>query len=380
MSALRARALSAAALVAAAALAGCDLGPKEVVQTGYRGTGMQVPYDMDQLDAKAAGIAIPATLPPAGGSPPGPLPWQNVQVLNDISVAEFNRTMIAMSTWVAGTGNCAYCHNPANFASDTLANGEPIYTKVVARRMLQMTRHINSQYPQHVANTGVTCYTCHMGKPLPSGLWFYGSETDHLRHYLDRDGARVATAEMAPSNANRSSVKQAEWTYKLMISQSTSLGVNCTYCHNTRAFRSWEEAPPQRVTAYHGILMMRDLNTNFLAPLQPVYPDVRLGAMGDAPKAQCSTCHNGAYKPLYAAQMAKDYPAIWGRPDWNGVPFPGFYNDNGAGADSMVADSATTVPVNAASSAETAAAATPTAAVGSAVAGNGNGPGNAPRR
>jgi photosynthetic reaction center cytochrome c subunit len=50
---------------------------------------------------------------------------------------------------------------------------------------------------------------------------------------------------------------------------------------------------------------------------------VRLGAMGDAPKAQCSTCHNGVYKPLYAAQMAKHYPALWGRPDWNGKPFPG---------------------------------------------------------
>ena len=57
--------------------------------------------------------------------PAGPLPWQNVQVLNDISVGEFNRTMVAMSTWVAGTGNCAYCHNIANLASDTLPNGKP---------------------------------------------------------------------------------------------------------------------------------------------------------------------------------------------------------------------------------------------------------------
>ena len=47
------------------------------------------------------------------------------------------------------------------------------------------------------------------------------------------------------------------------------------------------------------------------------------GSMGDAPKAQCITCHNGNYKPLYGAQMAKHYPAIWGRADWNGAPFPG---------------------------------------------------------
>jgi photosynthetic reaction center cytochrome c subunit len=173
-------------------------------------------------------------LPPAGASPPGPLPWQNVQVLNDISVAEFNRTMIAMSTWVAGTGQLRLLPQPRQPRGRHAADGEPIYTKIVARRMIQMTRHINAQYSEHVANTGVTCYTCHLGKPLPNGLWFYASQNDYLRHYLDRDGARVITRQIEPTNANRSSVKQTEWTYALMISQSKSLGVNCTYCHNSR--------------------------------------------------------------------------------------------------------------------------------------------------
>jgi photosynthetic reaction center cytochrome c subunit len=314
------------------ALGACEVGSKDTVQVGYRGTAMEQTYNPGDLKAKFAQVKIPEAPPPAGASPPGPLPWKNVQVLNDISVAEFNRTMIAMSTWVAGTGNCAYCHNVAAFQDDTLPNGKPLYTKIVARRMLQMTRQINGQYAQHVGNTGVTCYTCHMGKPLPNGLWFYSSQTDYLRHYLDRDGARVITASVEPGNANRSSVKQTEWTYALMISQSRSLGVNCTYCHNTRQFSSWREAPPQRVTAYHGILMLRDVNQNYLAPLQPVYPAVRLGEMGDAPKAQCVTCHNGAYKPLYGAQMTKDFPALWGRPEWNGAPFPGIVN---MAADSM---------------------------------------------
>lgn len=348
MSALRARSMTVAALAAATlGLSACDLGKKETIQSGFRGTAMEQAYDMNRVDAAYSQVTIPEVLPPAGASPPGPLPWQNVQVLNDISVAEFNRTMIAMSTWVAGTGNCAYCHNLANLAADTLPSGEPIYTKIVARRMIQMTRHINAQYSEHVANTGVTCYTCHVGKPLPNGLWFYASQNDYLRHYLDRDGARVITRQIEPSNGNRSSVKQTEWTYALMISQSNSLGVNCTYCHNSRAFSSWEEAPPQRVTAYHGIMMMRDVNTNFLAPLEPVYPAVRLGAMGDAPKAQCITCHNGAYKPLYGAQMAKDYPAMWGRADWNGVPFPGLYGP-GARPDSLATDSTAVAPIDSA--------------------------------
>lgn len=295
----------------------------DTVQLGYRGVALEYNYTRGDLAKRFQQVKLPAPLPPAGESPPGPLPWRNVQVLNDVSVAEFNRTMIAMSTWVAGTGNCQYCHNIVNFASDTQPNGKTIYTKIVARRMLQMTRQINGQYSQHVKMTGVTCYTCHLGKPLPNGLWFYSSQTDYLRHYLDRDGARVVSQTVAPSPANRSSVKQTEWTHALMISQSRSLGVNCTYCHNTRQFASWTQAPPARVTAMHGIMMLRDVNSNYLAPLQSVFPAVRLGSMGDGPKAQCVTCHNGNYKPLFGAKMVKDYPALWGRPDWNGVPFPG---------------------------------------------------------
>lgn len=294
----------------------------DTVQLGYRGVALEYNYTRGDLKEKFAQVKLPPTLPPAGESPPGPLPWKNVQVLTDVSVAEFTRTMLAMSTWVAGTGNCAYCHNVANFASDTLANGKEIYTKIVARRMLAMTRQINGQFSNHVKQTGVTCYTCHLGKPVPNGLWYYGSQTDHLRHYLDRDGARVVSQTVAPSAANRSSVKQTEWTYALMISQSKSLGVNCTYCHNSRQFASWTQAPPARVTAFHGILMLRDINTNYLAPLHTVFPAVRLGAMGDAPKAQCATCHNGNYKPLFGAKMVRDYPALWGRAEWDGKPFP----------------------------------------------------------
>ncbi len=296
----------------------------DTVQIGYRGVALEYNYTRGDLRKRFQQVKLPVSLPPAGESPPGPLPWKNVQVLNDISVAEFNRTMIAMSTWVAGTGNCAYCHNLAagNFATDTMNNGKPIYTKLVARRMLQMTRQINGQYASHVKTTGVTCYTCHLGKPLPNGLWFYTSQTDYLRHYLDRDGARVVSQTVAPSAANRSSVKQTEWTHALMISQSRSLGVNCTYCHNTRQFASWTQAPPARVTAMAGIMMLRDINSNYLSPLQSVFPAVRRGAMGDAPKAQCLTCHNGNYKPLFGAKMARDYPALWGRTDWNGNPFP----------------------------------------------------------
>ncbi len=298
-------------------------GPKQIAQHGFRGVAMETNYDPDDIAKTAAYNQAPKPLPPA---PPGPMgQYKNVQVLTNISAAEFGRTMTAMSSWVAGgAGNCAYCHNTANFAADS-NKGQPIYTKLVARMMLRMTQRINSDYTQHVAGTGVTCYTCHRGQPLPNGLWFYSNENQILRHYLDRDDIRVQSHTVEPlpgAAANRTSIRQTYNTYALMVTQSKALGVNCTYCHNTRAMGSWEESTPKRVVALYGSAMLRDMNMNYLNPLQPVYPRSRLGEHGDAPKAQCVTCHNGIYKPLYGAKMVKDYPALWGAPGWDATTGP----------------------------------------------------------
>jgi photosynthetic reaction center cytochrome c subunit len=109
------------------------------------------------------------------------------------------------------------------------------------------------------------------------------------------------------------SVKEAEWTYALMMYMSGSLGVNCTYCHNTRALASWQESTPQRVTAWHGIRLVRELNADFLIPLTPVFPANRLGPHGDAPKVGCLTCHKGSFKPLNGVSpLVPDYLALSG--------------------------------------------------------------------
>ena len=318
-----------ARLVAAGAcllvLVGCQPGKKESVQRGYRGTAMEEIYDKSDLAKKVAAVAahIPAPIPPAGPPTAGPSPWRNVQVLTDVSPAEFTRTMLAMSTWVAGTGNCAYCHNIAVMSADTSAGGAPIYTKLTARRMLRMVRDINGNYEAHVRNTGVTCYTCHLGQPVPKSTWVYNGNPNQVeRYFLDRSAVRVQTHTVAASNDNRSSVKQTEFTYAVMMKISNGLGVSCSECHNSRAFNSWEQAPPQRVQALIGAEMVRHVNYQYLMPLNAVLPASRLGPMGDSPKALCATCHNGAYKPLYGYPMAKDYPALWGRTVWNGQPFP----------------------------------------------------------
>jgi photosynthetic reaction center cytochrome c subunit len=106
---------------------------------------------------------------------------------------------------------------------------------------------------------------------------------------------------------NRQSIKQAEFTYSLMVHISEGLGVNCTFCHNTQSFLSWNTA---RVKAWHGIRMARTINNEFVVPLTKTLPASRLGPTGDVGKVFCATCHQGVNKPLAGAQMAKAYPAL----------------------------------------------------------------------
>jgi len=255
-------------------------------------------------------------------------------VVGDLGVGEFTRLMVAMTAWVAPEGGCNYCHaDDGNLASDAK------YTKVVARRMLQMTQDINANWKSHVADTGVTCYTCHRGQPVPAEVWFKtppdkqasrmaGSKaeqnapglqvgltslpTDPYTPFLaEAKDIRTAGTTALP-NSNWKTTKQTEYTYGLMVHMSEALGVTCTYCHNRRSFSSWPESTPQRGTAWYGIRMARDLNNKYLEPLTSNFPVNRLGPQGDVAKVNCATCHQGAYKPLNGAQMLKGHPELAG--------------------------------------------------------------------
>jgi len=333
-------------------LAGCQR--TESVQTGFRGTGMEQVYDPVRVAAAGPLHSIPPPEPVDEPDPEAPSiaeVHENVQVLNDLTVLEFARLMQAMSTWVAPEEGCEYCHNPENLASDEK------YTKVAARRMLQMTRDLNTNWKSHVAETGVTCWTCHRGQAVPSGDWFAkpvvdpsakplgyqaGQNTagmatvggaslpyDPLTRYLNQDNAIRVQGTKALAGNGGPSVKQAESTYGLMIYMSQSLGVNCSYCHNTRALANWNESSPARSTAWYGIRMVRELNVDYLTPLTPIWPSHRLSAEGDGPKVGCQTCHKGAFKPLYGVTMLNDYPEL-----------RGVYKDRPAPTPSVVATNA----------------------------------------
>lgn len=316
----------------AAVLAGCERPPVVSVQSGYRGTGMDQVVNPRIVADRNENNAMPESPPPAAAEgPKASAVYQNVKVLGNLSVGEFTRVMTTMTQWVAPTQGCVYCHNPQNFADDSL------YTKIVSRRMLLMTAKINADWKSHVAETGVTCYTCHRGNNVPKNLWFAGAPdpqanrltgfkagqnqpsdagggtslpSDPFSPYLlGEESVRVIGPTALPTG-NRQSTKQAEWNYSLMTHMSGALGVNCTFCHNSRSFANWESSTPQRATAWHGIRMARDINKTHLEPLQSDFPVSRLGPTGDVAKVNCATCHQGASKPLYGANMLKAHPEL----------------------------------------------------------------------
>ena len=320
-------------------VAGCERPPVDTIQRGYRGVAMGLVYNPRDVAAKQAANAIPDPQPlaEAGGAPAGTV-YQNIQVLTDLNAAQLARLMVAITQWVAPPDqSCTYCHAPDNMASDTN------YRKVVARQMLRMVRDINSGWKTHVAATGVTCYTCHRGNGVPQYTWYrdVGSPNasemagnragqnapaaqvgltalpnDPFDTYLSKQAQPIRVEAMAalPANANTGTIKSAEQTYGLMMHMSKALGVNCTYCHNSRQFAAWDQSTPQRATAWHGIRMVREINDHYLDALTSVFPAARKGPGGDVAKVNCETCHQGVYKPFFGKSMLKDYPELSGNP------------------------------------------------------------------
>lgn len=312
----------------------CDRPPVETTQMGFRGLGIENVQNPRTLEALLEANQAPASLPPVSTEgPKASEVYKNVQVLGNVSATEFGRLMAAITSWVSPQQSCNYCHVDGDLASDAK------YTKVVARRMIQMTEYINGNWKDHVRDVGVTCYTCHRGEPLPVNLWsmapsptrlagFLGAKAgqnfpastvgltslpyDPFSPLLAGDGEIRVQSETALPTGDESSIQKTERTYGLMIHVSEALGVNCTYCHNTRSFMPWEASSPARVNAWYAIRMVRHLNNDYVGSLASVFPANRKGPMGDVLKVNCATCHQGLPKPLNGASMLKDYPELAG--------------------------------------------------------------------
>ena len=302
----------------------------------------------DQFVPVAAGYAsnkAPPPLAPAdAGGPSAIEKYKNVKVLTDVSAAEFMRLQYAITAWVSPKQGCDYCHVGTNYAADDKPQ------KGVARIMLQMTRHLNADWKTHVAPAGMTCYTCHRGQPVPGQSWFpdapkpehqmvgyqdnWQESADTVRkffpdngfaeYFLDDQPIGVISTTAEPSKTI-GSWPEATRIYEMMMQLSDGIGVNCGYCHQSRAFQDWSQSSPYRWNAWYAIRMVRDLNRNFLLPIAailpqsrtlehenaiPVIPDRMKGAQIGNGLVVCATCHFGIPQPLNGANMVNDYPGL----------------------------------------------------------------------
>ncbi|NJK81088.1 MAG: photosynthetic reaction center cytochrome c subunit [Chloroflexaceae bacterium] len=303
---------------------------------------------------------------------------QNVQVLQGMNTSQIWNYMIQISG-ALGVG-CQYCHDINNFAAD------PYPAKISGRLMLLLVRDLNTQYITNIPNwrgNYVRCDTCHLNQALgvPTVSEQFELSVPPITvdlEPLNEAGLPIRTAEeVAELNAsefatmdvdNPMLLKEAVLYYlynyrvwdpfnaedptsgrgslsltheggrtqdqvtinqNVMNLQSWSLGVGCTYCHNSRNFYAYEadiKAPQftqtyaiNRLKAQHMMLMTTFMAQNWSRYVLP-NPDYQ--GLIDPPDAVnqqfflgiddtvyavpgCYTCHRGNAIPKASLNIAE---------------------------------------------------------------------------
>ncbi|MGR3502058.1 photosynthetic reaction center cytochrome PufC [Pseudaestuariivita sp.] len=291
-------------------------------QSGPRGTGMSQTKFVKALEAAKPDETLAAAnfvIPAIGEVPP----------YDEFGPGSSDELVAAMRSW---TGI------PNLFAEDN-------YQTNIAYLMISMTQFLNEEYDYHVnasgEGVGVTCYTCHRGQAVPNGVWFKlgavneaasgwsavqnratvqsqstSLPSNALEEYLLGDAIIQvhdldSRVEGSIAEGEVASIQQTEMTFSLMNYYDTSLGVNCVFCHNSRAFYDGAQVTPQWGTAQGAREMVQTLNNDYLVPLVDSLPENRLGPiMGDAPKAACKTCHQGQNRPVGGHLWLEAYPEL----------------------------------------------------------------------
>lgn len=293
----------------------------------------------------------------------------NVQVLTGMTSAQIWTYMQQYVSGGLGVG-CQYCHDLNNFAADTYPE------KLAARNMLYLVSDVNSQFivdlPDWQGNY-VQCATCHNNAPAnleAFGEQFIRSVPDIpvTVELLDENGQRVIDPALKPEpirgqvglqdavlwyiynyqiwkpfdsadpESGRGSLaltfdggptqEQVTINQNVMNYQSWSLGVGCTYCHNSRNFVAYElDAASTIVSPLAGYKKLKAqqmmLLTTWLAenwssygaiPVTEIPLELQGGAsrfsyqtLGDGQTYNvpgCYTCHMGQAIPRAALNQA----------------------------------------------------------------------------
>ena len=328
--------------------------PKPGTQVGYR-AGSMIQFQVSEP------TAIAKNAPPKHDSygvdqaalsdtRPATAAYSNIQVLKDQTAGEFMTLHVAITNWVAPTEGCAFCHAGPDYAPNYASDDKP--QKAAARTMIRMTQTLNTDWANHVAPSGVTCYTCHRGQNVPADAWYprqsqpprpgiarqedwhEAASTVHdffpdasAEEYLLQDTkGRIQSYLALPNNTTGpATFPPVIRLYEVMMQMSDDIGVNCGYCHNSRAFFDWGQSSPARWAGLNGTHMTQAINRDFLLPLASTIPQtMQVVGEGRPPNippraaaiqngnalANCGTCHYGSPKPLNGVNLVHDFPAL----------------------------------------------------------------------
>jgi photosynthetic reaction center cytochrome c subunit len=146
---------------------------------------------------------------------------------------------------------CDHCHAESDFGDAS----KPTFD--FARRMERMVRGLNDGPLKEVG--GISCWSCHRGRPiparLPGGTW-----------------ESIAAAHAADFAGGRDGLDLAMSVY------SASLGVDCSHCHIVGQWTDASKPPRQTVKLMSSIF---DLIPTYFDKTQRM------------PTTQCFMCHQG---------------------------------------------------------------------------------------
>lgn len=327
--------------------------PVDGHQQSYRGQGM---VQFDNAEPQVALVNRPPAPPPPdrwgitgaalADTRPAAEAFHNLQVVKDGTAGDFMKLHVAITQWVAPQQGCAFCHQGGDFASDAKPQ------KQAARDMLRMTRTLNADWQPHVGPSGVTCFTCHRGQNVPQFMWYpaaapqkspfiakqepwheaastvrdFFPDAGYAEYLLQDTKARGSSYTALPTTGAPAPIEVVR-LYEVMMQMSDGIGVNCGFCHDSRAFYDWSQSTPARWTGLSGIHMTRAINAGTLLPLAHTIPQIRTQVPDPKPPAMpasesgpqngnglatCATCHYGSPKPLDGLNLMADFPGLKG--------------------------------------------------------------------
>jgi hypothetical protein len=166
--------------------------------------------------------AAAAQTPPAPQPPPTP-PMTNLQVYpKDIPRPQLVTTMqgFVAALGVQQLGGCGYCHVGTapqfEFASDSNPK------KVVARKMILMSREITAKLPEVTGKaaselTSLRCATCHRGVPIPKLL------PDVLTETANKSGGPAAVQQYRDLRAKYYGGQSYDFSENALVAVATPL-------------------------------------------------------------------------------------------------------------------------------------------------------------